>query len=110
MGMYTTFGIQCRVKGVTLSDVRNKMAELPYLRWYTKDVRMVLGNILVSEGNEIDIKNYENDIENFMHWLIPFVDEVNDKRIIAVQWYETKPLPKVYYADGECIDLSREIG
>lgn len=54
----------------------------------------------------VDLKNYDNQIEYFLDWLHPFVDENHDK-IIGWKWYEEDDYPtllrKGAYENGDLL-------
>lgn len=43
-------------------------------------------------------KNYKNDIENFLEWLVPYIDGGSGRRdMYAISIYEEDSEPKIYY-------------
>lgn len=48
-----------------------------------------------------DLKNYGGEIENFINWITPYLDEP-DGKFIGWKWYEEYHEPTFIYKNGEC--------
>jgi len=46
-----------------------------------------------------DLKNYDNEIEKFIDWLRPYIDE-NDEQCIGWSWYEEEDQPTLLFKDA----------
>lgn len=47
-----------------------------------------------------DIKNYQNEIEEFFEWLMPYID-TNEGAFIGYSRYEEDDVPTLYFKKGE---------
>lgn len=50
-----------------------------------------------------DLKNYDNEIENFLDWISPFIRESEDK-CVGWKWYEEDDVPTLLIFDGKKIN------
>lgn len=49
-----------------------------------------------------NIKNYENEIETFLHWIKPYIDSGSGYRdMYAIVTYEESDIPSIYYLNKE---------
>lgn len=53
-------------------------------------------------SSRANIKNYENDIEKFLEWIKPYIDEGSGEReMYAIVIYEESSEPTIYYLYDE---------
>ncbi len=114
--MYTELVLKCDIKGNAPKQVKDVLdflflgkeqpTELPDHEFFSKGRWTLIGNcssyyhhpeVVNSyiEGHlfsRSDIKNYESEIEAFLDWLMPYVDDY-EGRCIGWSWYEEADVP-----------------
>lgn len=120
MGMYTELLLKCRMisnLNTKVNDVleflfnnKEKPNSLPNHEFFTLSRWSLIGrcnsyshvpsalnyyedHYLFSRS---DLKNYENEIDLFLDWFNPYIDELNEK-CIGWKWYEENDSPELIY-------------
>ena len=44
-----------------------------------------------------DLKNYDCEIEKFLDWLLPYISKEENRRVVAMAWYEEDDAPTCYF-------------
>lgn len=123
MGMYTELILGCSLKEDTPKEAINHLKymlseEYDYKRYGRNPLKggscyfAVNQNVSILWYDSIsnnyrlsaraNIKNYDNEIEKFLHWLEPYIDQGSGSRdFYAIVCYEEQSEPTIYYLKEE---------
>lgn len=102
MGMYTQLVFKAELKHVQLvTDTLKRFAHSDHEFFSTYRYPLICNDIRLNRNTiavRCELKNYDNEIQKFLDWIMPYVQETNE--ILGFYLYEEDDFPTfIYYKD-----------